>query len=372
MLGGGETTPARFPLLLEYFAFPDKFNFIDVDLAVIARAIEPARQLTLHVAIKNVPTDSPAARAMELLTESNFKLFCTPVINLFQRDAEPIQLKASVTSYPVVPQALQASAIEVYSIDSVYATEQTTAGKMQIDIPAYRSLSHGSVQGTGSYWLASRDERIALHQPGYETQLSLIGADAKHTPTEFRQIGANITCMNRDTAAAFSPGAVDGDLFNEGASLSCPISLLKRPSDPIRTSRERGALWRLISQMALHTITLGPSGLAALKYLLHQHAGTLSTTSRHIDGIIALDCQPVMRRMPVKPFPAFVRGIEIALTIDETAFIASSVATFSDVMDRVFAAFAHVNSFVELVFISKNTGAELRRCHARQGISPLL
>lgn len=360
-------------LLLEYFAFPDKFDFVDVDFVALARAVGPSRRLTLHLAIRGMPADSQPARAMEALTAANLKLFCTPVVNLFEREAEPLQLTASTVSYPVVPHTLQASAIEVYSIDSVYMAEQTAAGKTRIEIPAYRSLSHGVAhENAGIYWVANRDEQIALQQPGYETQLSLVDVDSKRVLPDIRQIGVDITCMNRNAATVLPFGSPDGDLFNEGASLSCPITMLKRPTAPVRTQRERGALWRLISQMTAHPLALGSAGLAGLKYLLRQHAGSLSASSRHIDGIVGLDGQTVMRRMPVKPFPAFVRGIEIRLTVDEAAFTGRSLAIFAGVMDRMFAPCAHMNSFVEVVLLSKGSGAEIRRCSPRQGTSPSL
>jgi type VI secretion system protein ImpG len=41
-------------------------------------------------------------------------------------------------------------------------------------------------------------------------------------------------------------------------------------------------------------------------------------------------------------------------------------------MDRMFAPYAHMNSFVELVVVSKNTGVEIERCAPRDGTSPLL
>jgi type VI secretion system protein ImpG len=79
-----------------------------------------------------------------------------------------------------------------------------------------------------------------------------------------------------------------------------------------------------------------------------------------------------MKWMPVKPLPTFVRGIEILLTIDETAFIDTSLSTFVGVMDRFFAPYAHLNSFVQLVLLSSGTGSEIIRCDARHGTTAIL
>src|ERR1700743_172298 len=45
-------------LLTEYLAFPDKFNFVDFDLAAMTRASGRCSRLTLHVVLKDVRSDS--------------------------------------------------------------------------------------------------------------------------------------------------------------------------------------------------------------------------------------------------------------------------------------------------------------------------
>jgi type VI secretion system protein ImpG len=62
----------------------------------------------------------------------------------------------------------------------------------------------------------------------------------------------------------------------------------------------------------------------------------------------------------------------VTLAVDEQAFSGSGISAFIDVMDRFFAPFAPENSFVQLVVISKSTGALLRRCEPRQGAVALL
>ncbi|QDH29945.1 type VI secretion system baseplate subunit TssF, partial [Burkholderia pseudomallei] len=46
-----------FQYLIEYFAFPEKFDFVDIDLERIRRAARAphARLLTLHIAIRGTP-----------------------------------------------------------------------------------------------------------------------------------------------------------------------------------------------------------------------------------------------------------------------------------------------------------------------------
>ncbi|RQQ21926.1 type VI secretion system baseplate subunit TssF [Burkholderia stagnalis] len=71
--------------LLEYFAFPQKFHF--VDLCGFDAATLPAGESRMTFEIEldgRVPGD-------HLVNRESFRLFCTPVINLFEVDALPLQ-----------------------------------------------------------------------------------------------------------------------------------------------------------------------------------------------------------------------------------------------------------------------------------------
>ncbi|MCQ4437636.1 type VI secretion system baseplate subunit TssF, partial [Clostridioides difficile] len=53
-------TSDAFQSLIESFAFPEKFDFVDIDLGRMRRAARApeARQMTLHLAIRDTPMGS--------------------------------------------------------------------------------------------------------------------------------------------------------------------------------------------------------------------------------------------------------------------------------------------------------------------------
>lgn len=71
--------------LLEYFVFPQKFHF--VDLCGFDSAVLPAgeRQMTLEIELDGRISGD------YLVNRDSFRLFCTPVINLFEVDALPLR-----------------------------------------------------------------------------------------------------------------------------------------------------------------------------------------------------------------------------------------------------------------------------------------
>ena len=71
--------------LLEYFVFPQKFHF--VDLCGFDSTVVPSGETRMTFEIEldaRIPGDQPVGR-------ESFRLFCTPVINLFEVDALPLQ-----------------------------------------------------------------------------------------------------------------------------------------------------------------------------------------------------------------------------------------------------------------------------------------
>ncbi|WGS53053.1 type VI secretion system baseplate subunit TssF [Paraburkholderia sp. D15] len=272
--------PSPFRLLLEYFAFPDRFDFIDIDFAALQSKTGPCERMSLHLPVAGLHRDSAAARAMESLTAANFRLFCTPVVNLFRRSAEPVSPKDTpMSSYPIVPQALNASDVAVYSVDAVRASK----GGVVAPIKSYQSLSHDGEL----YWLAERDTKPGYFIAGPDTLLSLRDRDGELIQSSAEQIDVDLTCTNRNLPSSLSFGNPAGDLVHADKALTGAIVMLRRPSVSLPVTFNRGRVWTLISMISAGPVSLDQSGLPALKALLNQHVNTPSSlAARHIEGIV--------------------------------------------------------------------------------------
>ncbi|AVR24190.1 type VI secretion system baseplate subunit TssF [Burkholderia thailandensis] len=358
-----------FRLLMEYFAFPAKFDFVDIDVARIARAAGPCRRLSLHLPVVGVAPDSQHARALGTLAASNLRLFCTPIVNLFSQDAMPISLRDAAAAYPVVPQALKSNGIEVRSIDAVRIAREGEP-RANVDVTPYRSMLHGQHgRKEPVYWLAERDRFAHGAQPA---ALRLVDAGGAPVRPRADQLNVELSCTNGDYPQTLPIGDADGDLLNETDNLPGRITMLRKPTQTRRFARDHGALWRMIAAMTPHALLLQPSGLGALKALLVQYATRSSSAMPQIDAIANLDHKVAVRWMAVKPMPTFVRGIEVALTLNEAAFATCSLKAFIDVMDGFFALHAPPNGFIQLVAYARDTGRELHRCEPRSAIAQLV
>jgi type VI secretion system protein ImpG len=366
---------AAYRLLTEYFCFPEKFNFFDIDLAALGAALpSAARAITLHLALSGMRTDSNTARILGTLSTNNLLLGCTPVVNLFWQRGEPIRLTHTTASYPVLADARRAFAYEVHAIESVKLVRQTPQGESVVQFRPFYSLNHGQTpEQSGHYWAVRRDETLAEQSPGFETQISIVDIDFDPAEVETHTLNIELTCTNRDLPAMLTYGQREGDLFLEGGSSVRSINFLRKPTASTRFERGRGAHWRLISHLSLNHLSLADGGVDAFREMLALYDLPRSPSSqRQIGGISAIDHKPASAWLPGNPFACLVRGVEVRLTIDEEAFVGSGIHAFAHIIERFLALYVHANSFTQLVIVSNKTGEELLKCMPRSGDLSLL
>jgi type VI secretion system protein ImpG len=371
--------PARshpaYRLLTEYFCFPEKFNFFDIDLAALAAALPAgSKSLTLHLALSGLRADSNTARMLETLSTHNVLLGCTPVVNLFRQKGEPIRLTHTSASYPVLADARRAYAYEVQSIDSVSLVRQTPQGESIVQFQPFYSLRHAqAADSSGHYWAMRRDETLLDKSPGFETQIAIVDVDFDPAAVETDTLNLDLTCTNRDLPSQLAYGQRGGDLFLEGGSSVRSISFLRKPSNSYRFEHGRGTHWRLISHLSLNHLSLTADGVDAFREMLALYDLPRSASSqRQIGGIIGIEQKAASAWLPGNPFTCLVRGVEVRLTIDEEAFIGSGIHAFAHLVERFLALYVHANSFTKLTIVSHKTGEDLFTCSPRSGDLSLL
>jgi len=371
--------PARshpaYRLLTEYFAFPEKFNFFDLDLSSVDQQLGlTCKSITLHFVFNGGRADSNIARILGGLSKNKLLLGCTPVINLFKQRAEPIRVTHAAAHYPVVANARNAYAHEVYCVDAVQLVKQTSQGESVTEIKPFYSLKHGaSSEKNSRYWTLRRDELIGIKSPGYETEITIVDADFNPAKPETDTLSINLTCTNRDLPASLSYGLSGGDLFLEGGALVKQITFLRKPTPSYRFERGRGAHWRLISHLSLNHLSLAQKGIEPLQETLRLYDLPRSASNEKIlAGIVAIEHHASTQWLTGKPFPCLARGIEVILTIDEDNFVGSGLHVFAMLLDDFFALYVHINSFTQVSLRSKKTGEILLKCAPRSGDSNLV
>lgn len=368
-----DTSHGAYRYLTEYFCFPEKFNFFDINIGEIPSGLHAEGKISLHIALGDLRADSDASRLLQTLTTQNLRLGCVPVVNLFALRGDPIRISNRQTAYPVVADGRRAYAYDVYSIDSVRRVRQTAQGEAITEFRSFFSLRHGETpERNGYYWYAQRDHLVAESSPGYETSLSIVDADFDPVQPKTDVLSLQLTCTNRELPTLMSVGMPSGDLFLEGGSSVRSIKLLRKPTQPYRFDHRRDGQWRIISHLSLNHLSLTGNGLKAFQEMLALYDLPRTAASRRqIEGVLDIEQRDKTVWMAGKPFACFVRGQEVRITIDESSFVGSGLDVFVRCIDRFLGLYVSLNSFIQLVVVSNRTGEELIRCAPRNGDSIL-
>jgi type VI secretion system protein ImpG len=366
-------------LVQEYFAFPQRFLFIDVCGIGAALRQHAGDELELVLLF-----DRGDPTLESVVDAANFTLFCTPAINLFPKRTDRIHLSDAVHEYHVVPDRARPMDYEVYEVDSVVGHGAGAAGEQRF-APMY-SACHADDPAGGAYFTTLREPRLLSDGQqrdgfrstyiGSEVFVSLV--DPREAPfrQDLRQLSVNALCTNRDLPLRMPLGAGATDFTLDIAAPVAAIRCVKGPSPPAAPSWDGAAAWRFISHLSLNYLSLLDTsereGAAALRQMLALYApdGGHGVT-KQIEALRGVRSRPVVRRLPGAGPIAFGRGIRIELDVDEMGFQGGSAFLFGSVLAAFFARHASVNAFTQTALRSATRG-QIMEWEPRCGTRPIL
>jgi type VI secretion system protein ImpG len=362
-------------LLSEYFAFPEKFLFFDLTGLDLAAGEGFGKQFEVVIHLRDVPPPRAPVGA------DTFRLGCVPIVNLFSKIAEPIDLTQEQHEYRVIPDIHQQGATEVYSIDSV-TSDAPYHNSIHTFQPFY-SFGHARErEESTSFWYATRRPSQRRDDPGTEVYLSLVDLGFNPRVPGVETITAHTTCTNRDLPGKLPFGSKAGDFDIENTGPLARVRCLRKPTETFRPPLRRGAHWRLISHLALNHLSLvedkGGSPDALREILMLYDFLDSAATRKQISGIERVSGRRVVRQTGRTAHAGshigtgFVRGIETTIEFDEGQYAGGGVFLFASVLERFLALYTSVNSFNQLVAVTKQREGELKRWLPRAGDQNLL
>ena len=363
-------------LLTEYFAFPDKFLYIDLDGLEARSLVQGSDRMEVFVYL---------SRAMPALERSvgadSFALGCTPAINLFPQRCEPITLDGTRAEWPVLADARRPIALEVYSVEEV--RESRADGSRRPVLPFHRlgramDAAHdaaGSAQGRPAVnYVAARR---AAPAPLGGTQTVLMLRDAGFDPAAPADgvLTVEAFCCNRDLPAMLPFGGGQPRLRVAAGSAAASAEAVVPPTPTLRPNlRERGA-WKLISHLALNhlSVTGGEEGATALREMLRLHDLRDTAESRAaLSALLAVDAAPGVARLPGGRPGALVRGLDVTLTFDAQAWQGGALYLMAAVLERFLAQQVSVNAFVRTLVALRGRPGHVARFAPRSGTRTLM
>lgn len=368
LLPAGERSFPGFRLLQEYFAFPEKFLFFD--LTGLEALQRPPFTETFEILVHF----SREFREEKGVSLSTFRLNCSPVVNLFRQTAEPIRLTHYRPEYPVIPDVRRQDVMEVFSVDAVRGAVPGTARSVEY-LPFY-SFRHGDTDGSRTFWYAARRPSAAAEDEGSDIFLTLVDLDFRSSQPDVETLTVDLTCTNRNLPGRLPVSTGEGDFQVEGAGVFSGIRCLRKPTASLRLPLRRGLHWRLVSHLSLNVLSLvegaGAAGPEALREMLRLYDFADSAAMRQqIAGISSVSARRVLRSVGVLQ-ASFVKGLEVTVEFDEQQYVGSGAFLFASVLERFFALYASLNSFSQMVAVSRQREGVLKAWPPRAGDRILL
>lgn len=374
MLDYDERSLPGYRLLTEYFSYPEKFLFFDVTQLKNSTSMLNGQTLRLRFWLDNIRESNRYQQFIDNINADNFKLFCTPAINLFRRGADPIRLDHLSNAYPIVPDGRKPLAYEVVSIDSVMQIDKSGKVESTYEIPPLYSTHHRTAfEQQQVYWYSTRESAISEFDHGTDVFLSLVDLNFQSARPESETLSIICMCSNRDGPEQLPFGG-NAPLYHiPGHSIVQRVRPLRKPSRAVRPPAKAGLQWRLISHLSLNILSLVSEGKSALQEMLtlYNFANDLSN-ARQIRALQDLTSKPALARIGGNLQHGFVRGTQIEITLNEDEFIGTGAYLFSSVLERFFGLYCAPNSFTQLHVHTTQRGKELFVWPARSGDAALI
>ena len=359
-------------LLTEYFSFPEKFMFIDLQgfADKITATSEDTLEFYIYLGESNVELEHN-------ISAQTFQMACSPAINLFSHRSDPIKLDHRSTEYQIIADARRPTGYEVYSVNKV--TASTSAGDKESYLPLYGINHENQDLESHAYWFATRrDAKMGtyLRDDGTDVFLSLVDLHFNPNNPDDRTLSLETTCSNRDQPAKLPYSAEQPKLQCVDIAPPCVrIRCLTQPTAAVRPSMRNNARWRLISHLSLNHLSLTgrDNATKALKEILRLYNFKESSiNTAQIESISQLSTRPISAPLTIDGRTTLCRGIEIEIELDDSQLTGSSCYLFATVLEHFFALYCSLNSFTRVLVKLKSKEGYLKKCPPRAGEKTLL
>jgi type VI secretion system protein ImpG len=364
-------------LLTELFAFPSKFQFLDLG------GFQQVRQAGYEKEVEVVIFfNQPATGLQQAVDAETFRLGCAPVINLFEQTAEPIDVTQRRYEYRIVPDVARPMSTEVYSVDSVSSVDPVTSAITEYQ-PFY-SIRHGLYrESQRAFWYATRRPAPEEKDRGTDVYLTLVDLDFNPgRPSGANTLVVRTTCTSRNMPEQLQRMGDRLTLKLEAAAPLSGIHCLRAPSLTLRPPMRRHAYWRLLSHLSLNHLSLTDpvEGLNALKEILrlYDYADTQTDAQQAsvnrllVEGLTALSSRQVVGRVGSAASGGFASGVEVTATFDEKNYVGTGVFLVASVLERFLGNYVSINSFTQLVAKTVQGEEVLKKWPPRVGELPVL
>lgn len=335
-------------LLQEYFTFPEKFLFIDIENLGLLSRLGEGSGFEIQIILSKPP---PASLRV---TQENVRLYCSPVVNLFEMESDPVRVEHDRVEYRVRPSSSKPLNHEIYSINHASGWVRGTA-QQQVYEPFY-SFKRGLGTSSRRETYYQTHLRNAVIGEGTDTYVSFVNTDQSVVMPPTETIVFELTVTNRNLPSKLRVG--DIHVSTETSPEFATFRNILKLSSTVHPSVGGDHYWRLISHLSLNYISLmdvealrGILGLYNLQSMYDQQAARAN--ERRLNGITRLQSRGESMLLRGAP----VRGTATRIDMKEDHFTSEGdMFLFASILNEFFSLYASINSFHQMTVMGQQQG----------------
>jgi type VI secretion system protein ImpG len=356
-------------LVQEYFIAPWRFWFFT--LTGLRRAFCAIEGNTVEIVLL---LDRPVGELANQVDASDFALYCTPLINLFDHTISGFELESDVPETLITPVRERPNDYELHSI--VGARAQMTQQSAAVPLKSLHAALHGDFRSDTRYFALRRERSLVKDnerehstlRPLIETRtyFSLVDRNGYPLDERFGLVTLDALLTNRDLPCLI-PRNGKNDVEVDRSLTSTHFGLVRAPTMPQPPMAWGKRAWELYGQLSLpydmfdeawqnepeFTCIPGEGVRSRLRLCLPDNVTTLQ---QHIEAIVRVEAKPVNCFLSKDYGQPYGRAIECTVTVDETRMNGMSAYTLGLVLERYFARSVSAHSHTTTVLESVQRG----------------
>lgn len=355
-------------LLQEYFALSEKYLFIDFNH--LNGLAEQLQRLDIDN-ISHLELDCSFSRKFSpdvLINKESLRLYCTPVVNLFEHKSAPLQLDHKKVDYRLLPSAINPRHYEIYQIKDVEAWGHSDHRHKKY--PCFESFEHSLNDDKAQlYYKISVKE--SQDGQALDSYISFVNQCEQGEAPQDETIEASLICTNRNLAIKLGIG--DVNIAGEGLPEYVDVKNISQVTPEFIPPLDKGFHWQLISNMSLNYQSLMNKDalkiiLSTYDYRRYYDRQQARASQHRLDGIDTITVDRVDRLYQGRP----VRGLRSTMRVLESKFTnEGEMFLFFSVLNEFFSLYVSLNSFHELIVHGIEQG-EIYTWPARIGQQPII
>ncbi len=335
-----------FRLLQEYFAFPEKFFFVDIygldkfTASGESQQIEIKLDFSRKILRENLPD------------KNNFALNCTPVVNLFSRTTEEVSVTQRLPEYYIVPDLYRRKSREIYSIDKVSGISENRIEQYKyIPITAHDILDTSSPEYDFKRFFSI--VRKPLQSDMSETYIRLFGPSMEEEAFPKETLSIEATLSNGFLPSAYLEAGVIKEPLDfppgiEAANITVPVEVLECPE-------KQNYLWSLIAHLSVSFSTLAETeNFKSILNLYNWAKAHNHPNKKRIESIKKIHKPKLINKILNQ---SMIRGIEFQIEVDPKEFEngEGEINLMGMVLNNFLAQYVTLNSYIILKITETGT-----------------